>query len=83
MEAIFIAPMTNGTPDIPPFESDDGGVQLYYTDGVLKGGFAVVSYIPSDQVILKIIAPETTIDDMKLDDKYLWLEDIVEVIDVV
>ena len=84
MQSIFIAPMLNGSPDIPPFESEDG-IQLYFTNdkGNLEGGWCCISYVPNDLVIVKVTAPESTITAMKADEKYLWIEDIEEVIDVI
>ena len=84
MQSIFIAPMLNGSPDIPPFEAEDG-IQLYFTNdkGELEGGFCCMSYVPDDLVIVKVTAPESTITAMKANEKYLWLEDIEEVEDVI
>ena len=84
MQSIFIAPMLNGSPDIPPFESEDG-IQLYFTNdkGELEGGWCCISYVPDDLVIVKVRLPLITADYMKSKDKYLWLEDIEEVEDAV
>ena len=77
-KAIFVVPFENNRAVIPPFESEDG-IQLYYTeDGILKGGYAIVSYAPNNTIIIKIKASEETIDAMKADEAYIWLEDIIE-----
>ena len=87
MQSIFIAPfnMQEREPYIPPFESDEDGIQLYFTNdsGELEGGFCCMSYVPNDLVIVKVTAPESTITAMKANEKYLWLEDIEEVEDVI
>ena len=77
-KAIFNVDWIDNRPDIPPFESEDG-IQLYYTeDGVLKGGYSLMSQSKDGKIDVMIWASEATIVNMKADAKYTWKEDIIE-----
>ena len=78
MKAIFNVDWIDNHPDIPPFESENG-IQLYYTeDGVLKGGYSLMSQPEDGRIDVMIWASEATIAAMKADAKYTWIEDIIE-----
>lgn len=81
MKAIFRVNWNTetNTPDIPPFESEDGGIQLYYTeDDELKGGYSLIGLPGDGKINVMINASEETIEAMKADDKYTWMEDVNE-----
>jgi hypothetical protein len=69
-----------GRPDIPPMVDSEGGLQLHYVNGgVLRGGFACISYVPiATTCIVQIHSSQATIDAMKASEDYIWIEDIEE-----
>ena len=78
MKAIFEVNWIDNRPDIPPFEAEDR-IQLYYTeDGVLKGGYSLMSQPEDGRIDVMIWASEATIAAMKAGAKYRWKEDITE-----
>jgi hypothetical protein len=73
--------MLPGGPDLPPCEAQDGP-QLVYTDadGVRHGGFTCLAMLPDSRVRVEVTADEETIQAMKAEPKYAWLEDIPEAV---
>jgi len=79
-KAIFMTTMTNGTPDLPPFEAENGGLQLsYLVDGVLTGGYSCIGQVPGKigSILVQVNASEDTLDAMAAGD-YVFIEDVVE-----
>ena len=77
-KSIFEVDWIDNRPDIPPFEAENG-IQLYYTeDGVLKGGYSLMNQPEDGRIDVMIWASVATIDCMKADPKYTWIEDIIE-----
>jgi len=79
-KAIFMTTMTNGTPDLPPMESEDEA-QLHYTDGVLCGGYTCIGQVPVDGIpsmIVQVDSSEETLNAMDADDAYVFIEDVTE-----
>jgi hypothetical protein len=72
----FVVPYTNGQFDVPPIEAQSGLQLKYEQDGKAAGGVWAISYVPDGTVIADIWASKATIDAMKLDPKYIWIEDI-------
>jgi len=78
--SIFMTTMTNGTPDLPPHEAEDGGLQLNYVDdGVLRGGYSCVGQVPGDvgSILVQVTASDETLDAMAAGD-YVFIEDVEE-----
>jgi len=82
-KAIFMTTMTNGSPDLPPHEAEEG-VQLYYTvNGELRGGYSCAAQVPGTvgSILVQVLASEETLDAMAASDDYVFIEDVEEVVD--
>jgi len=84
MRANFICGFENGQIVLPPMDDMEGGQCLVYTDedGIRHGGFTIISYAPAPSVIAQVHSSPEVIEAMKIDAKYVWLEDVAEVDDV-
>ena len=82
MKATFLTTMIGGVPTLPPFESEDGGPQLYYTkSGVLCGGYSCIGQVPVPgipTILVQVWASEATLNAMDRSDDYVFIEDVVE-----
>ncbi len=83
-KAIFLAPVPEGTSNftLPPLSDPEGGTQLHYDDnGTLRGGYNAIGQVPQAPSALVLIhSSKATIDAMKADDTYLWMEDVDDAI---
>ena len=79
MRANFITTFANGSPVLPPMDSEEGLQLTYLDNGVRVGGFVCISYAPAISVVVQVHSSEDTINAMKADDSFVWLEDIPEV----
>ncbi len=80
-KAIFMTTMTNGTPDLPPHEAEDDGLQLNYDDnGVLKGGYSCVGQVPGDvdSILVQVLSSDETLDAMAAENDYVFIENVEE-----
>ena len=82
MKALFMTTMVNGVPNLPPFEAEDGGIQLYHTvDGVLCGGYSCLGQVPVKGIpsmLVQVWASNATLDAMDADNDYVFIEDVEE-----
>jgi len=82
MKALFMTTMVNGVPNLPPFEAEDGGTQLYHTvDGVLCGGYSCLGQVPVKgipSILVQVWASNATLDAMDADNDYVFIEDVEE-----
>ena len=81
-KSIFAVPVENSNFILPPMSDTDGGTQLHYDDnGVLRGGYSAIGQVAQAPSALVLIhSSEATIDTMKADDTYLWMEDVDDAI---
>lgn len=80
MISIFVAPIENGAIVVPPQDLQPGeaGYALAYTDaeGNRHGGWSLIGRHPvAPTAIIRVDSTPESIAAMKLDSKYLWLED--------
>ena len=82
-KTIFAVPIENSNAVVPPLSDDDGGTQLHYDDnGTLRGGYSLIGQVPQVESCLVLIhSSKATIDAMKADETYLWMEDVADAID--
>lgn len=71
--AIFIVPIVNGSPDLAM-------EQLYYDNaGKLAGGYSCIGQVPNATTCLvRVYASDDQLDTLAEDDRYLFVEDVVE-----
>jgi hypothetical protein len=62
----FITSIENGSPKLPPMDSEEGNkLQLHYIkEGELKGGYSILEFLPNDEVLVQVYASEDTINKM-------------------
>ena len=81
-KAIFMTTMVGGVPVLPPMDAEDGGVQLHYWIGDKRcGGYSCLGQVPVagiPSMLVQVWASEPTLDAMDADDRYVFIEDVVE-----
>jgi len=79
MKANFLTTWKDGQPVLPPMVSETSGLQLCYVeDGERRGGFTCVS-APGKTVIVQGDASDATIAAMRVDARYLLVDDLLDV----
>lgn len=78
-KAIFVTAFPPET-SLPPMQARAGGVQLHFTEnGVLKGGYSCLGYVPQAPTCLVLVeASPAAIAAMQVDPAYLFVEEVVE-----
>ena len=78
MKAVFLVPMENGAPVLPPMEADGGTQLVYEKNGERRGGYWIGSKTPSPIVAVMAEMSEAAFSAMCDDDTYLFLTETEE-----